>query len=496
MAVPLTALDATFLELEQMDEGATMHIGGVMVFDPLPDGTVPTLTAVRRDIASRLTLLPRYSQRLSSERTGGLAWPRWQQDPKFDLCNHVHRAALPAPGGEAELQEWAADFYSHRLDRTRPLWEMVLVEGIEHDRWALVTKMHHSLVDGVGLVEVLHLLLDPEPPPLPNAARPAANGARSPWHALLRPPDAVADLSRTGARAAAAGLYAALHPRQTFERSRSLADLIVRDELISAPRTSINAPIGAPRRYQAVHASLPELKAIRRELGGSVNDVILAACTAGLRRLLLSRGETPPSEGLRAMVPMNVRNASEQLALGNRVSSLFVELPVAEPDPFARFREIVERTCSLKESSAGLAATTMIDLAAFAPPVLHTLVSRSLYATRLFNVTITNVPGPRTPMYAFGAALREVYPLVPLAAAHAVGIAIFSYNGGVVLGLSADRDSTPDLHVLAEGVKEGFTDLGRLVQSEAPTPSAKAKCRKPKPALAVAATGTATATAA
>ncbi|HWJ50400.1 MAG TPA: wax ester/triacylglycerol synthase domain-containing protein, partial [Solirubrobacteraceae bacterium] len=170
MSNSLTALDATFLELEQMDEGATMHIGGLMVFDPVPDGDVPTLDAVCENIASRLTLLPRYSQRLSSERTGGLTWPRWEDDPRFELRNHVHRAALPAPGGDAELSEWAADYFSHRLDRTRPLWELVLVEGLEHGRWALVTKTHHALVDGVGSVDVVHLLLDARPPALPAAA--------------------------------------------------------------------------------------------------------------------------------------------------------------------------------------------------------------------------------------------------------------------------------------------------------------------------------------
>jgi len=485
----LTALDATFLELEQMDEGATMHIGGVMVFDPLPDGTVPALEAVCTDIASRLTLLPRYSQRLSSERTGGLTWPHWQEDPQFDIRNHVHRAALPAAGGDAELCEWTADYFSHRLDRTRPLWEMVLVEGLEHGRWALATKTHHCLVDGVGSVDVVHLLLDAEPPVLPTAVQPAADVPRSLWQTLApHPPDAVAELARTGARAAAGGIHAALHPRETLEKSRSLAELIVHDEVVAAPRTSLNVPIGATRRYQIVRASLPEIKAIGHELGGSVNDVVLAACTTGLSRLLLSRSESPPPEGLRAMVPMNVRDASEQLALGNRISSLFVELPVAEDDASARLRKIVQRTNSLKSSRAALGAATTLDLAALAPPLLHALIAHSLYATRLFSVTITNVPGPRMPLYAFGAALREVHPIVPLAAEHTVGIAIFSYNGGIVLGLSADCDSTPDLHVLAEGVEDGFSELRMLLPSEPPRPSTRPKSPKPESPLTAAAT--------
>jgi diacylglycerol O-acyltransferase / wax synthase len=482
MTEPLTALDATFLELEQMDEGATMHIGGVMVFDPLPDTGVPGLEAMCANLASRLTMLPRYSQRLSSERTGGLAWPRWQEDPRFDIHNHVHRAALPAPGGDAELCEWAADFFSHRLDRTRPLWEMALVEGLEHGRWALATKTHHCLVDGVGSVGVAQLLLDAEPSPPSHAfAKPAAEEPGSLWRALIPdPPDAVADLARTGVRAASAGVQAALHPRRTLEKSRSLAELIVRDELIAAPHASLNVPIGATRRFEIVRASLLELKAIGHELGGSVNDVVLAACTTGLRRLLLSRGEPLPPEGLRAMIPLNVRAGSEQLALGNRVSSLFVALPVAEPDALARLCAIVEHTRRLKSSDAALGTTTMIDLAALAPPLLHTLIARSLYATRLFNLTITNVPGPRIPLYAFGAALREIHPIVPLAAEHAVGIAIFSYNGGMVLGLGADRDSTPDLRVLAEGVEQGFTELRTLLRARASRPSTKGKSSKLK----------------
>ncbi|HLM85370.1 MAG TPA: wax ester/triacylglycerol synthase family O-acyltransferase [Solirubrobacteraceae bacterium] len=466
MVDQLTALDATFLELEQLDEGATMHIGGVMVFDPLPDGALPSIQAVRTDIASRLTLLPRYSQRLSSERTGGLAWPRWQQDPHFDLASHVHRAALPAPGDDAELCAWAADYFSHRLDRTRPLWEMVLLEGLAEDRWALVTKTHHSLVDGVGSVDVVRLLLDAEPPVPATAPAPAVGASHSRWQALApRPLEPVADLARTGARAVGAGVHAALHPRETLERSRSLAELIVRDELIAAPHTSLNLPIGATRRFEIVRASLPETKAIGRALGGSINDIVLAACATGLNRLLLSRRESPLPHSLRAMVPMNVRDASEEFALGNRVSSLFVELPVAEADPRERLRRIIAHTRKLKSSGAALGAATMLDLAALAPPLLHALLARSLYATRLFNVTITNVPGPRNPLYAFGAALREVHPVVPLAAEHAVAIAIFSYGERIVLGLNADCDSTPDLHVLAEGVQEGFDELRALAAS-------------------------------
>jgi WS/DGAT/MGAT family acyltransferase len=254
-------------------------------------------------------------------------------------------------------------------------------------------------------------------------------------------------------------LHAAAHPRESWERSRALTELIVRDELIGAPHTSLNVPIGSTRRFAIVNRPLAELKTIRGRLGGSINDVVLAACTTGLRRLMLARGEEPPRRGLRAMVPINVRQSTERLMLGNRISSLFVDLPVAVEGAHERYKRIAATTARLKTSGAAGGAEAMLDLAALAPPVLHATLARSLYATRLFNVTITNVPGPQIPLYAHGALLREVHPVVPLAAEHSVGIAIFSCNGLVTFGVIADRDSTPDLDVLTGGISDGIDEL-------------------------------------
>jgi diacylglycerol O-acyltransferase / wax synthase len=424
----------------------------------------------------RLDQLPRYSQRLSSPRTRGFAWPHWTDDNRFHIRDHAAHVALPAPGGLAELCEWAADFYSHRLDRARPLWEMALVEGLPEGRWAIAHKTHHCLVDGVGSVDVAYLLLDTEPnPPERPLAPPSPQGDGS----LLRPvmpspPQPIANVAHAGARVARAGLRAALHPREALERSRSVAELIVRDELIGAPHTTLNVPIGSTRRFVVVTRPLAELKMIRRGLGGSINDVVLAACTTGLRHLLLGRGDQPPRRGLRAMVPMNVRQSSERLMLGNRISSLFVELPVATEDAHERHRRIVNATAGLKSSGAATGAAAMLDLAALAPPVVHAALARAMYATRLFNVTITNVPGPQIPLYAFGAQLREVHPVVPLAAAHSVGIAIFSYNGLVTFGVITDSESTPDIDVLANGIDEGIEELLALVvRANHATPSSK-----------------------
>ncbi len=459
----LSALDATFLELEQADEGATMHIGGVMVFDPAPNGGTPSLEAIRAKIADRLGTLPRYSQRLSATRTGGLLWPCWSDDPRFDVRHHIVEAAIPQPGGEAELCEWAADFFSHRLDRTRPLWEMALLGGLADGRWAIASKTHHSMVDGVGSVGVVQLILDAAPDAGAEAP-PVLGGPDAPWE--TRPPSESGGLLAGAVDAvghtASSALHAALHPREAVERSRALAEVLVSSELSAAPRTTLNVPIGATRRFGVVHTSLADVKASGHELGGSVNDVLLSACTAGLRELMLSRGERPPAAGVRAMVPMNIRSAGEKLDLGNRVSSLFVDLPVAAADHDERFATVARRTRQLKSSRAALGAETMLDVAGLAPPILHSMLARSLYATRLFNITITNVPGPRVPLFALGAPLRAIYPLVPLAAEHSIGIAIFSYMDEVAIGVSADRDSCPDLEVMLAGIEAELAGLGAV----------------------------------
>src|SRR5689334_19701408 len=283
MSESFTALDATFLELEQNDEGALMGIGGVSVFDPVPGGGAPPIDELCANLAARLDYLLRYSQRLSSTRTGGLAWPRWVDHERFRVRDHVAHVALPSPGGQTELCEWAADFYSHRLDRTRPMWEMALIEGLSDGRWAIAHKTHHCLVDGVGSVDVAYLLLDTEPdPPERSPAPPPAPGNSSLARPFLpSPPQPLANVAGAGARVARAGAHAALHPREALDRSRALGELLIRDELIAAPHTSLNLPIGSSRRFAVVNRPLAELKTIRRRLGGSVNDVVLAACTTG-----------------------------------------------------------------------------------------------------------------------------------------------------------------------------------------------------------------------
>lgn len=465
MTETLSALDATFLELEQHDEGALMHIGGVMVFEPLPGGGVPIREEIAVSVAARLHSLPRYTQRLSSPRTGRLAWPHWEPYDAFDIFDHVTHVALPAPGSDDQLWEWAADYYSHRLDRMRPLWEMALVTGLAQGRWAVGWKTHHCMIDGVGSVDVVHLLLDNDPAGWEGTGQQSAPqpvDSAAIWRSLLgelHPPEPLVQAAGAGLHALGTGMHAVRHPQAALSASRALAEFLVRDEVIAAPRTSLNVPIGATRRFAAVHADLAGLKSVCRTFGGSVNDVVLAGCAAGLARLLTARGESLPPRGIRAMVPMNLRTAAQRLALGNRVTSLFVDLPVAEPDPLSRYLRVVDATNQLKASGAERAANTVLDLATLAPPMLHAILARSTYATRLFNVTVTNVPGPQMPLYALGSRLQEILPIVPLAAAHTVGVAVFSYHGRLTFGVIADRASTPDLDVLASGIADGLAEL-------------------------------------
>ena len=455
MGQQLSMLDTMFLELEQIDESAHMHIGAALIFDPLPRDGTPDIAALRDHIRARMGALPRFSQQLSGPHAGALTWLTWEPAGSFDLDAHIHHAALPAPGGEAELYDWLGEFWSHRLDRHRPLWEMTLLDGLEGGRWALVSKTHHCLVDGVGSLDIGHLLLDASPDASPAAQPPATHdeqdGEQANGHFWLSP-----GLILRGARA---GLGAATHPRESFDRARAAVELVVRDEVIGAPQTSLNGPMSGTRQFAAVRLSLADVKAVKAHLGGTVNDVVLAICAGGLRHLLLERGEVPP-EGLRAQVPVNIRAQDREHSLGNELTSLFVELPLTEADPLARYRRVQARAQELKAGSQRAGGKAIVDLADMGPPLAGNLIARSMFGgTRMFNLTITNVPGPQERLYAFGAPLVEVLPLVPLFAGHTIGIAVVSYAGQMAFGLNADRMSASDVAVLAEGIERSFAEL-------------------------------------
>jgi WS/DGAT/MGAT family acyltransferase len=333
------------------------------------------------------------------------------------------------------------------------------------------------MVDGVGSVDAGLVVLDaerePEGPPdaeLPYDAALAAEGSTDggglPGAGLLTLPLRAA---RAGLGVLRGTVATATHPerardgaREVLKRSRAMAEVLVRDELVAAPRSSLNTRIGSKRRLAVASVPLDDLKAIKRELGGTVNDVVLAAAAGGLRDLLLARGDELPPDGLRAMVPVNLRTAGERLALGNRITSLFVRLPVAEGDARQRYARQMEEAETLKSGTQAAGTTGIIDLTSVAPPLVHSLLARSLYATRLFNLTITNVPGPRQPLYAFGSRMLAVWPLVPLAADHAVGLAIFSYAGEVFFCVNADYDAVRDLDLLIDGIEDAIAELSRI----------------------------------
>jgi diacylglycerol O-acyltransferase len=456
MGERLSMLDTMFLELEQVDESAHMHIGAGLIFDPLPGGGTPDIDEFRDYIRERVAVLPRFVQQLSGTHAGPLTWLTWEPAESFDPDAHMHHVTLPPPGGEVELLDWLGDFWSHRLDRHRPLWEMALIDGLERGRWALATKTHHCLVDGVGSLDIAHVLLDasakslpPPSPPPPSDEQASEHGGGRMW---LSP-----GLVLRGARA---GVGAALHPRESLDRARAAAELIVREEVIGAPHSSLNGPMSATRHFATVRFDLADIKATKKRLGGTVNDVVLAICAGGLRHLLLSRGDALPERDLRAQVPVNIRAEDREHALGNELTSLFVELPVTETDPIERYRRVVERAEQLKVGSQRAGGKTIVDLADMGPPLAGALLARSMFGgTRMFNLTITNVPGPGQRLYALGAPLVEILPLVPLFAGHTIGIAVVSYAGQMVFGLNADRTAAPDVAVLAQGIERSFSEL-------------------------------------
>jgi diacylglycerol O-acyltransferase len=458
----LTPLDATFLELEEVNQAAHMHIGSLMVFEARAD-LPPRLARLRRHLKSRIDGLPRYRCRLSEPHTGGLRWPAWVADSDFDIDAHMGHVELPLPGGEAELLQWAGRYWSQRLDRRRPLWDARLITGLEGDRWAIATKTHHALVDGVGAVDVTHVLLDTTRRP-----RRSREGASAP---SVSQSGGALDLLTGALRGS---LYAARHPgllRDAFLQSKAMADVVLHDEIVAAPPCSLNVRISRDRRFGVVRADLRELKAIKSALGGTVNDVILAAVTGGLRSLLIERGDDVPSPGLRAMVPVNLRTAAQRFGLGNKVSSLFVHLPVMEPEAERRYRLVVGETGELKGGRLVGGAAELVTIAGLAPPILHSIFARSALATRLFNITITNVPGPQIPLYAFGARMEEVWPLVPLAADHSLGVAVVSYDGQVFFGLNGDARTAADLDVLSTGIAAAIGELKQLAEPSPALPA-------------------------
>jgi diacylglycerol O-acyltransferase len=451
----LTGLDTSFLHLER--DSAHMHVAGCSVFT----GDAPAYEELTEAIESRLHLVPRYRQRLAFVPFNQ-GRPVWVDDPHFNVRYHVRHTALPRPGGDAQLKRLAGRVFSQALDRSRPLWELWLVEGLAGGRFALLSKTHHALVDGVSGVDIATVLFDTSPDPLPVAPpdhewvpRPLPSSAQLLADAVLERATVPGEVAR-GVRAAFRGpRTVAARVGQAFGSVGALAWT----GLQAAPASPFNVRIGPHRRFTWVEADLAQFKAIKDSLGGTVNDVVLAAVAGALGRYMRLHDQTTDVEGLRAMVPVSVRADIERGALGNRVAAMWVTLPVGTTDPVTRLHTISEAMNAVKRSGQAVGAEILTHLSGFAPPTIMAQAARLQARQRLFNLVVTNVPGPQFPLYLLGRELEAVYPMVPLAENTALGIAILSYNGQLNFGLVADYDALADVEVLADELRSAIEEL-------------------------------------
>jgi diacylglycerol O-acyltransferase / wax synthase len=463
----LTALDATFLHLED-DSTAHMHVASVMVFE----GDAPTPQELTDHVLARLHLVPRYRQRLA-DVPFGQGRPVWTDDPHFNPRYHIRHTGLPAPGDEKALKQLAGRLFSQRLDRSKPLWEIWLVDRMAGRRFALIAKTHHALVDGISGVDITTVLFDtaPEPPapprpPEPWVARPLPGAAKLLGEALLERSTVPAEMTR-GARA----LLRA--PRKALMRLRediaSIGATTLAGINAPAPPSPFNVEIGPHRRYTWLHGDLAQFKAIKDALGGTLNDVVLTAVSLALGGYLRSQGHDTEGLVLKAMVPVSVRSEDQRGALGNRVAAMWAPLPVCKVDPVASLEEIRLAMEHLKESGQAVGAEVLINLAGFAPPTILSQAARLQARQRFFNLVVTNVPGPQFPLYLLGRKLKAIYPVVPLARRQALGIAVMSYDGHLGFGLLADYDALEHLDLIAKELRRAITALARAAGVERKT---------------------------
>jgi diacylglycerol O-acyltransferase / wax synthase len=463
----LSSIDASFLH----QEGPTshMHIGGVLIFE----GPPPEFTAYLDHVRGRLHLVPRYRQKLTTPPLES-GRPLWADDPDFNLEYHVRQTALPSPGTEQQLFLLAGRIASQPLDRSKPLWENWLVEGLEGNRFALISKTHHALVDGISGVDLASVLLDLERSP--SAPSPEH---LEPWQP--QPEPSPAELVAAGVRGmvgVAAGLMsravgAATNPTATFDAARDAAEglgEIVWAGLNPAPQTPLNVEIGPHRRYAVVRHQLEDYKTVKNAFGGTVNDVVLTVVSGALARWLHSRGVHTEGIEMRALVPVSVRNESHRGTLGNQLTAMRGPLPVYIHDPVARLRFVRRAMDGLKESKQAVGAATLAAVNNLAPPTILAQASRLNFSTRLFNLLVTNIPGPQFPLYVLGRQLEDLFPLAFLPKNHALAVAIMSYNGGIDYGLLGDYDALPDIEVIAGGIDASLRELLEAVPHERHAP--------------------------
>jgi diacylglycerol O-acyltransferase / wax synthase len=463
----LSGLDSSFLHLE--GDATHMHVGACAVFE----GPPPSYDELADAITSRLHLVPRYRQRLAFVPMEQ-GRPVWVDDPHFNVRFHIRHTALPRPGEEDELKRLAGRVFSQSLDRSKPLWELWLVEGLADGRFALISKTHHALVDGVSGVDIATVLFDASPDPVPVAPpdhewvrRPLPSEAQLLADALLERATVPGEIAR-GVRATFRG------PRQIAEK---LGEALVGVGAMAwagfgaAPPSPFNVRIGPHRRFTWVSAELAELKAIKNALGGTVNDVVLSVVAGALGRYMRLHGEQTEDLVLKAMVPISVRADVEQGALGNKVAAMWAPLPVGMTDPIQRLLKIRREMQDVKDSGQAVGAQVLTELSGFAPPTVMAQAARLQARQRLFNLVVTNVPGPQMPLYVLGRELDAIYPLVPLAKNTALGIAVISYNGQMHFGLNADFDALADLETLGDELRGAIDELSAAAGPSGREPS-------------------------
>jgi diacylglycerol O-acyltransferase / wax synthase len=445
----LSALDVSFLGVETAS--AHMHVGWAAAFDPPDEGPAPSFEQFRDHIGRRLHRAPRYRQRLAGVPLG-VARPVWVDDDRFDLTRHVR------PAASTGLAELAGSVLSTPLGRERPLWELWIADRLDDGRIGVVGKAHHCMVDGIAAVELATVLLDPEPD-WPSDPPDEWEPGESPGGARLVV-DGLVDRARD--QLALAGSAARLIGSPVrLAAGAQRAGLALLSSLVPAsPLDALNGPISPYRALATLGRPLDELRAIKRAYGCTLNDVVLAASCGGVRRHLQRHGERPAR--LKAMVPVNVRDAGAAGELGNRISFIFLELPCDEPGAERRLRRISLATTHAKESGEPAGATTVLDLAASAPSVLQRALSRVVASPRTFNVVVSNIPGPQVPVWMLGCRLSEAYPIVPLADRHALSIGFTTVAGGAFFGIYADRDAAPDAELLAGDIGEALDELREL----------------------------------
>jgi WS/DGAT/MGAT family acyltransferase len=462
---PLSYLDASFLALET--RSSHMHVAGVALFDAAPlkadDGGID-IARIRAHVESKLQYIPRYRQRL--ELVPYDRRPVWIDDEHFALDYHLRHSSLPRPGSEAQLKQLAGRIVSSPLDRNKPLWELWVIEGIDDDRFAIIAKIHHCMIDGISGVDLTTILLNVIPTSdieavQPWVARPAPTPTQLAVSESARLTRRIIDRLTNLSEAVREGV--AITDR-TLDRAAAALSSLRSGWLTTADRTPLNPDIGPNRRFDWTETPLEPVKEIKNKLGGSVNDVVLAITAGAVRKFLIEERDYDVTDAaFRVMNPVSTRQADQRGAMGNQVAMWLLDLPIQEPDPLKRYEAVKAGTLALKKNNHALGASTLVDISSGTPITLLSLANRVVGPRiRPFNMTVTNIPGPQFPMYLLESEMISNFPMVPLWAQHGVGIALFSYNGRLLWGIHADYDTLPDSDRFVDAIQASFRELQAL----------------------------------